>query len=165
MGRRYKSRQLLEFSGRIHVTIRITDHNGKWSFQDGVSYQGNVERSFKLGLSEAVTNALYKHFYRFGRPILKSEDVSLGDFIRDYELKDWYVLYITEDSKYTFKSTTRKTRIKNKNYVDSDGHYQTKRQYKNNRYLEIKYKDTVYSKSKTKFKSKKKVSDEIQGML
>ena len=147
--RRYKSRQLLPFSGRIVIKIRITDHNGNWSFQTGQSFQGNMSRSFRIGLNEAILNALYKHFYRFDRPIMKSEDVSLTDFIKSYDLKDWYILYITEQNRYSFKTVNRKL-----------GRSKTK-----HRYLEIKYKGKHYSRTRFEPQSKQKVDKIIQELV
>ena len=143
MARRYKSRQLLPFSGRIYVKIRISDYNGNWSIQEGVSFQGNVERSFKIGLHEALLNALYKHFYKYGRPILKSDDVSLSDFIKRYDLKDYYIMYITEEGRYSYKT----------------------RNYKGKRYLEIRRKGKYYKRNRFSPQSTRKVDKMIQGMI
>jgi len=129
----YKSKIKLPYRGQINVIVYVEDGNGNYSYQTGRSL-GVPSDDFQSMFDDAVLNAIYKHFSMFKMPVTPSDyKTSITDFIREYEVKDYWFEYFDERGVYDFKvinkNSKRFIRVRRKGKIEMQSRvqYTTKR--------------------------------------
>lgn len=100
----YTSKALIHARGTLYLKVKITDHLGNSSTQVGNSHQVMRNR-FRVAMEEAILNAQYKHFNKYGYKLVKTdEERKGGSSVTEIEVIDAYITYYGEyGAKYEFK--------------------------------------------------------------
>jgi len=138
------TKQILHFSGRLTLKVRITDVDGDSTVQTGTAWGDDVKSQLDILKDHAVYSAIYKHYSALGYQGFKGDTYNVEDLTRQVQILDYYVDYGKDAQILTTKRVNYKGRYFQYLYNDR-GKVVRRYKYHNKRNVEEDY----YSSSVT----------------